>query len=256
LGSSNAFEIEGAMPIIRGGRTNYGQPLGILMLDTNFPRPPGDVGNATTFPFPVRYKIVKDAVPARVMGHSPDPALLEPFIAAMQELEAEGVRAITTSCGFLAIYQRELADSVSVPVLTSALLQVPLASRLLRKGQVVGILTEREELTERHFNSVGFSADDIAVVVKGFPPDAVFPTVFFGDKREADTDVLEAEMVELAKTLVREHPEVGAIVCECTNFVPYSQAMRRAPALPIFDLYTLAMTAFQSTVGHEFDGYL
>jgi hypothetical protein len=190
------------------------------------------------------------------MGHSPDPTLLEPFIAAMRELEADGVRAITTSCGFLAIYQQELADTVSLPVHTSAQLQVPLAARLLRKGQAVGILTEREELTERHFNAVGFSARDVPVVVHGFPADAVFPTVFFGDKREADTDVLEAEMVELARTLLGRHPEVGAIVCECTNFVPYSQAMRRATGLPIFDLYTLVMTAFEATVGHDFDGYL
>ena len=243
------------MPIIRGGHTNYGQPIGILMLDTNFPRPPGDVGNATTWPFPVRYKIVKDARPARVMGIEPDPTVLDPFLAAARELEAEGVRAITTSCGFLAVYQAELAASVSVPVLTSALLQVPLVSRLLRPGQKVGILTEREELTERHFNSVGFTATETPVVVKGFPEDAVFPTVFFGDKREADTSVLEAEMVDLARALVRDNPDVGAIVCECTNFVPYSQAMRRAVELPLFDLYTLVTTAFQATVGHDFHGY-
>lgn len=244
------------MPVIKGGRTNYGQPIGIIMLDTNFPRPPGDVGNATTFPFPVRYKIVKGAVPARVMGRDPDRSLIEPFITAAQELEQEGVRAITTSCGFLAIYQRELAEAVAVPMLTSALLQVPLAARTIRSDQKVGILTEKEELTERHFQAAGFSSSDIPVVVKGFPPDAVFPTVFFGDKREADTDVLEAEMVALARALVEEHPDVGAIVCECTNFVPYSQAMRRATGLPLYDLFTLVHQAFLTTVGHEFTGYL
>lgn len=243
------------MPVITGGRTNYGLPIGILMLDTNFPRPPGDVGNATTWPFPVRYRIVKDAVPARVMGNNPDPTVLEPFIAALRELEREGVRAITTSCGFLAVYQRELAAAVDVPVLTSALLQVPLVSQMLRPGQKVGILTEREELTERHFQSVGFSAETTPVVVKGFPPDAVFPTVFFGDKLEADTDVLEREMVELATALVDEHPDVKAIVCECTNFVPYSQAMRRAVGLPIFDIYTLVTQAFAATIGRDFNGY-
>lgn len=244
------------MSTIRGGRTNYGQPIGILMLDTTFPRPPGDIGNATTFPFPVRYKIVKGAVPARVMGNEPDPTVLEPFIEACRELEAEGVRAITTSCGFLAVFQEELAESVDVPVLTSALLQVPLASRTLKPGQKVGILTERAELTERHFRAVGFSGEETDVVVKGFRHDAVFPTVFFGDKQEADTDVLEAEMVELAESLVAEHPDVKAIVLECTNFVPYSQAMRRAVGLPIYDIYTLVHHTFLATVGHDFNGYL
>src|SRR5215216_3062485 len=117
------------MTRLRGGRTVYGQALGILMLDTRFPRPPGDVGHAATWPFPVCYRIVQGAQPHRIMGETPDPALLAPFVEAARELEAAGVRAITTSCGFLAAFQRELAAAVSVPVLTSALLQVPLAAR-------------------------------------------------------------------------------------------------------------------------------
>jgi aspartate/glutamate racemase len=242
--------------IIRGGRTVYGQALGILMLDTRFPRPPGDVGNASSWPFPVQYKVVKGAWVSRVMGNEPDPTVLEPFVEAARELEAEGVRAITTSCGFLSIFQRELAAAVSIPVLTSALLQVPLAARMLAPGRQVGILTERNTLTERHFQAVGFSAADLPVVVLDFPPDAVFPTVFYGNLLEADTAVLEREMTELAARLVREHPNVGAIVCECTNFVPYSQAMRKAAGVPVFDLYTLVMQTYLATVGTEFRGFL
>src|SRR5204863_5209415 len=104
------------MGIVRGGRTVYGQALGILMLDTRFPRLPGDVGNATTWPFPTHYKVVRDARQARIMGAEPDETLLEPFLAGALELEAAGVRAITTSCGFLAAFQRELAAAVSIPV--------------------------------------------------------------------------------------------------------------------------------------------
>src|SRR5205807_10461921 len=104
-------------------RTIYGQALGILMLETRFPRPPGDVGNALTWPFPTHYRVVKGAHPSRIMGRDPDPGLLAPFLDAARELEAHGVRAITTSCGFLAVFQRELASAVSVPVVTSALLQ-------------------------------------------------------------------------------------------------------------------------------------
>ncbi len=242
--------------IIKGGRGTYGQAVGILQLDTNFPRPPGDVGNATTWPFPVRYKIVRGAVPARVMGTDPDLSLLEPFIDAVRELERDGVRAITTSCGFLAIHQQALAAVAAIPVLTSALLQVPLASRIIRPDQIVGILTEKEELTERHFNGMGWSSKDIPVVVKGFPKSATFPTVFFGDKLEADMDILEQDLVDLACALVAQEPKVGAIVLECTNFVPYSQAMRRAVKLPIFDLYTLVMQTFLATVGHDFTGFM
>src|SRR5688572_15199686 len=100
------------MALLRGGRTVYGQALGILMLDTRFPRPPGDVGNALTWPFPTQYRIVTGAHQQRIMGAKPDPTLLAPFLEAARDLEALGVRAITTSCGFLAAFQRELAAAV------------------------------------------------------------------------------------------------------------------------------------------------
>src|SRR3954468_24275227 len=200
------------MAQLRGGRTVYGQALGILMLDTRFPRPPGDVGNATTWPFPTQYRIVKGADTSRIMGEEPDPTLLAPFIEAAQDLEAHGVRAITTSCGFLAVFQRELAAAVSVPVLTSSLLQVPIVARLLRPDQKVAVLTEQPHLTERHFQGVGWSARDVPVVLESLPPDAVFPTVFIDNGLESDTAVLEQEMVAFAQRVVRDHPDVGALV--------------------------------------------
>jgi hypothetical protein len=239
-------------PVIRGGRTLYGHTLGILMLETLAPRLPGDVGNALTWPFPVRYRIVKGADPSRIMGQQPDPALLEPFLAAARELEAEGVQAITTSCGFLAVFQREIAAAVGVPVLTSALLQVPIVARMIRPGQQVGILTERPNLTERHFEGVGWSSREIPIVVRAMPPGAAFPAVYIDNALEADTAVLEREAVELASGLVQEHPDVGAIVLECTNFVPFSHAMRRATGRPIFDLYTLVIQTYLATTGHDF----
>ena len=69
------------MPIVKGSRANYGEAIGILTLDTVFPRVPGDVGNATTFDFPVRFRVVTGASPKRVV-HEQDPALLKPFIEA------------------------------------------------------------------------------------------------------------------------------------------------------------------------------
>ena len=242
---------------VHGGRTLYGQALGILMLDTHFPRLPGDVGNATTWPFPVHYRIVSGARQHRIMGAEPDQTLLEPFLEAARELEQAGVRAITTSCGFLACFQRELAAAVAIPVLTSALLQVPLVASLFGPGRKVGILTERAaNLTERHFQGMGWSAAQIDCVVMGLPPEAVFPRVFIEDGREAEPAVLEREMVQLAVDLVEQHPDVGAIVSECTNFVPFSQAMRRASGRPVYDLYTLVMQTFYATVGAEFHGFL
>jgi Asp/Glu/hydantoin racemase len=226
------------------------------MLDTRFPRPRGDIGNATTWPFPVRYKIVKGAVPRRVVGE-PDPDLLRPFIDAARELADEGVRAITTSCGFLAVFQRELAAAVPVPVVTSSLLQVPLAAAAIGRQRRVAIMTSRDELTERHFNGVGWSSRDIPVVVKALPADGSFANVYSTKQPEdeqpvVDSGVLERELIGTAGELLAEHPDVGAVVMECANYVPYSQAVRRATGLPVFDLYTLVMSTYEATTGTEF----
>lgn len=245
-----------AAAVVQGGHTVYGQALGILMLDTRFPRPPGDVGNALTWPFPVRYRIVAGAESRRVIGET-DPALLRPFIDAACDLQAAGVRAITTSCGFLAIFQRELQAGLSVPMLTSSLLQVPLAARLIRPGQKVAILTSRDQLTERHFSGVGWSSKDIPIHVEVLPQDARLTNVYSSlvpepEHPEADQSVLERELVAAAMAAVRGHPEIGALVLECTNYVPYSQAIRQTLELPVFDLYTLVMQSYLATSGREF----
>ena len=113
----------------------YGVPIGILMLDTKFQRFNGDIGNAQTWPFPVQYKIVHGAVPNKVVDTLNNRDLFQRFADAADELIAEGVDGITTTCGFLALYQQELAAHCSVPVATSALLQVPMVARMLPKGK-------------------------------------------------------------------------------------------------------------------------
>ena len=225
---------------LRGGYTNYGQDVGILMLDTRFPRPPGDIGNARSYDFPVRYKVVRGAVQGRIMGHEPDAALIEPFVEAARELEREGVGAITTSCGFLAPFQRRLAAAVGVPVFTSALIQAPLIHAMLPPGRRIGVFTERAGfLTDRHFNGVGWSMEDIPVHIQGMGPHAVFPDVYIGNALEADTDVLAAEMVGMTEAFLGECPDAGAILLECTNMCPFSRHVREVSGLPVFDINTM-----------------
>lgn len=223
-----------------GGFTNYGQDIGVLMLDTRFPRPPGDIGNARSYDFPVRYKTVRGAVPGRVMEYEPDPALIEPFIEAARELEREGVRAITTSVGFLAPFQRQLSAAVSIPVFASALIQAPLIHATLPAGRKIGIFTERAQfMTEGHFNGVGWSADDIPVHVQGMKPDAVFPQVYIGNGPELDSDILVAEMVAMTEEFTTDCPDAGAILFECTNMCPFAHHVRAASNLPVFDINTM-----------------
>jgi len=226
-----------------GGRTNYGEDIGILMLDTRFPRVPGDIGNARTFPFPVRYKIVRGASPARVVMEG-DPALLEPFIAAARELEAEGVRAVTTSCGFLAIFQKELAAAVKIPVFASSLLQVPFLYGLFGHQGKAGILTARKaSLGTRHFEGCGIR--DIPLAIAGMDESPEFTRVFLrwgeGGAEEAplDLETAERELAEEARGLVARDPEVRFIVLECTNMPPFRKAIQEASGRPVYDIVTL-----------------
>lgn len=238
---------ERTIMIVKGGFTNYGQTIGIIMLDTDFPRIPGDIGNALTYSFPVRYRKVKDASTGQVVLKKAA-GLLQQFINAAQELQEEGVKAITTSCGFLAIYQNELASAVRIPVFTSSLLQVPLIYKMLRVGQKVGIITANAStLTEEHFNGVGWSARDIPVVIAGMETVQEFPAIFVhGTRKEIDVDNVTKEILCVGESLLQKNPEVGAIVLECTNMPPFKPALQEHLRIPVFDIITLINMVYSS----------
>ena len=222
---------------VQGGFNQYGFTVGILMLDTRFPRIPGDMGNAATFPFPVRYQRVAGADPDLVVRRGAE-GLLPAFIAGARALEREGVGAITTNCGFLVKYQRELGAAVSVPVFTSTLLLVPLVHRMLPPGRCVGIMTVNAgTLGPEHFQSAGIG--DIPLAVAGMETEKEFTRVLLGDELELDVDLAREEHVRVARRLVGEHPDVGAIVLECTNMPPYADDIRRETGRPVFDIVSL-----------------
>ncbi len=222
---------------VQGGFNQYGFTVGILMLDTRFPRIPGDMGNAATFPFPVRYQRVAGADPDLVVRRGAE-GLLPAFIAGARELEREGVGAITTNCGFLVKYQRELAAAVGVPVFTSTLLLVPLVHSMLPPGRRVGIMTvNAATLGPEHLRGAGIG--DVPLAVAGMETEKEFTRVLLGDELELDVDLAREEHVRVARRLVGEHPDVGAIVLECTNMPPYADDIRRETGRPVFDIVSL-----------------
>ncbi len=216
------------------------------MLDTKFPRIPGDIGNPDTFPFPVRYRRVAGASAERVVRRKPED-LLPGFIDAARQLEREGASAITTSCGFLARFQSDLAAAVRVPVCTSSLMLVPLVHRMLPAKRAVGILTiDASALGPAELRGAGVAAD-IPTVVAGLEGEAEFARAILEDRPSLDVDVCREEHVRVARRLVDAHPEVGALVLECTNMPPYRQAIHEATALPIFDIVHLVTLLHQAT---------
>lgn len=216
--------------------------LGILMLESRFPRIVGDIGNPSTWPFPVRYRVVKGASPDRVVRHQAT-GLLDAFCDAADQLVAEGVDGISTTCGFLVLFQDDIARRCGVPVATSSLMQAPFIERLLPPGKRVGILTiSAEALSPAHLDAAGVAPDTPIVGADG---GAEFSRVILGDLPELDTSKAEQDITSAGRTLVETNPEVGAILFECTNMAPYAHALRAELGLPVFDVYSF-LTWFHS----------
>ncbi len=227
-----------------GGKSLHGTPVGILMLDARFPRVPGDMGNALTWPFPVHYKIVRGASPDQVVRHNAQ-GLVPDFIAAARELVADGVDGITTNCGFLSLFQDELAHAVNVPVVASALMQVPILQTVLPPGQRVGIITiSRPSLSEDHLNHANVPLDTPIIGTDG---GRELSRVILDDEPEMDVELARLDMIDAGRSLIEEHGNIGAILLECTNMVPYAADLRREFGLPIFSIYTF-VTWFQSAL--------
>ncbi|MBI3827312.1 MAG: aspartate/glutamate racemase family protein [Candidatus Rokubacteria bacterium] len=223
---------------VRGGFNQYGFTVGVLLLDTKFPRVIGDIGNAQTFPFPVRYHRVAGATSDLVVRRGAE-GLLPAFIEGARALEREGVGAITTSCGFLITFQRQIAAAVRVPVFTSSLLQVPLVARMLPAGRRVGIITvNASTLTPEHLAGAGIGPE-IPLAVIGLETEKEFTRVLLDDELELDVELAREEHVRVARRLMSEHADLGAIVLECTNMPPYADDVRRATGLPVFDIVSL-----------------
>jgi len=221
-------------------QTYYGVSLGILMVKSAFRRYPGDIGNALTWPFPVQYRIVAEARPSNIINLHNE-SLLEPFQRAADELIAGGVAGITTTCGFLSLYQRELAAHCPVPVATSSLLQIPSVAHLLPPGKRVGILTyNAEALNHAYLDAVGVAADTPIV---GMPPDSRFVRWISQADNSIPRALLCEDVVAAARRLCQQHPDVGAIVCECTNMPPFSHAIHAALGIPVFDVVTMVSAA-------------
>lgn len=223
--------------------------LGIMQLDTRFPRIQGDIGNHESYDFPVNIKIVSGASVQRVVMEG-DPTLLAPFLEAARELEREGVCAITTSCGFLAPFQQEIAAAVDVPVFLSSLVQIPLA-HLMTQGRIGIVTANGTSLLERHFRAAGVSPT-IPLAVRGLHDKPSFATTILDDTETIDPGQIEQEVVEAVQELMGVYPDIGAFVFECHNLAPYAPAVVEATGKPVFDIIEFAHWIYGTIVKRTF----
>lgn len=219
----------------RGGKTVYGASVGILMLETRFPRIPGDMGNALSWPFPVQYRVVRGATPDNVVRNDPT-KLVDDFIDAGRDLVRSGCDGITTNCGFLSLIQDQVKEALGVPVATSSLMQVPMVQAMLPPGQRVGVITiSKTTLTAAHLKAAGAPLDTPIVGTDG---GRCFTRDILRDAAEIDFDEARLDLRDAAYSMQKEHPDVGAIVLECTNMVPYAQEIRAITGLPTYSIYS------------------
>lgn len=223
--------------IAQGGKAIYGAPLGILMLEARFPRILGDMGNGLTWNFPVLFRVVRGASPTRVVEQGAA-GLLDAFIDAARDLVDLGAEGITTNCGFLSLFQRELAEAVQVPVATSSLMQVPWVQATLPPGKRVGVITvNKGGVTPRHLEAAGVPLD---VPMEGTEGGREFFRVLIrAEKTDLDVELARQDILDAAARLTARHPEVGAIVLECTNMPPYAADVAEATALPVHDIFSM-----------------
>ncbi|RGE19179.1 aspartate/glutamate racemase family protein [Leucobacter sp. wl10] len=236
--------------VLHGGRHFYGFDIGVLVLDNSNPRPLGDIGNAQTWDFPILYEVVESASAQHVVEEGAA-GLLPAFIEGARKLERLGVKAILTSCGFLAVFQRELAAAVGVPVATSSLLQLPLALQAVSPERKICVLTiNGEKLTREYFESVGVREEDMdRITVVGLEHSEMLYSALILRSGVLDVDVARADMVAAARGAVDADDSIGAFVMECTNMPPYTEAVRAATGLPVWDVVTLGNTLYRAVSG-------
>lgn len=211
--------------------------VGVIMLDTAFPRPLGDIGNPATFGGQGLYEIVSGATASRVIEGDPtDPELLAGFLAARDRLRARGAAVIITSCGILARHQAALQSGCDVPVLSSALILLP---DLLAEGRSVGVMgMDSRSITPALLSAVGAPADTpVAGLEEGL---GLYPVL---KRNQAHTPLdlaaAEADVIAAGRRLLARDPAITAIVLECANLPPYRAALSEALGVAVHDILTL-----------------
>jgi hypothetical protein len=240
-----------------------GMGLGILLLDDYYPAFPGDVRNPSAYPFPIQYEVVEGVDIYRLVRGEDKASCLQPILNAARKLEKLGCRAILGECGYFAYFQREVASAIQKPVFMSSLLQVPLAQQIVGKSRVVGILVANSQfLTEEHLKSVGIELGS-NYVIGGAMDDGrcvEFDHLWTAGIRpsipQADYEKAEKEFLAVAEEFYRAHPNMGAMVLECTGFPPFARALQRIIDIPIFSWGTMMEYAYAVVVHRDYYGHV
>lgn len=269
----------GALQFPRCGIGYYGQPVGILMYEYfmskchpqetiqtkgklipsnyhTFTRIPGDVGNASTYDFPVQFKLIRDTDFNELLPWPTD-HMREKVRKACRELEEDGVRCIATTCGLMASLQQDMASAVNIPVFSSACLQIPLACQIVAPKKVAVLTATGRVLSERHLQCVGVTPE-MPHVIWGMEKYENTDYSLWTDELDMDKrrEYLERVMRHAALDCLEHNPDVGAFVLECTNMPPASLAIQEATGMPVFDVITMINWARLGVAQRRYYGFM
>jgi len=205
----------------------------------------GNSTNPKTFPFPILYRRVPGANIETIL-ENPDPRIMERMIREARAMEDAGVRGITTSCGFNAIFQRKIASALRVPFFSSSLLQVPLIRQMMGPERSILVLTAKKAaLREEHLREAGITPDT-ALFIYGMEECPEWGKIFSAPRDDVDLEIIAEEVLQTGERAHREHPHAGAFVLECTDLPPFADALRERTKLPVFDFVTLTEYIYRS----------
>lgn len=247
---------------VRRGRRCYGMGLGVILLDEEFPGFPGDMRNASAYPFPVQYEVAEGVTSQALIFEQDKSPCLTSIQKAADKLAAMGCRAVAGECGYFAYFQQEIAAHVDIPVFMSSLLQVPWALQLVGPRKKVGILVAFQQFfTQAHFRAVGIP-DDARIVVSGAIESGPCPELLAMcghddvDQRGARYEQMELEFVRAAREFQRTHADLGALVLECSAMQPFARAVQRQLDIPVFSWGTLLDYAYSVVAHRDYYGHV
>lgn len=237
-------------------RVVYGVTIGILLMETTIPFIPGDVGNATSYDFPVLFETVKGLTTMRMFQK--DQTAFQEFLSAAQRLRRQGVRAITGDCGYMLAFQDELAEKMDVPVFLSTLIQIPFILKTIGRFGKVGVLCANSgTLTSDFLKIAGIPEQDLArVPVQGLENFKHFKEVIHEETGVLDSERMSQEVVEAALKVVKNNQGVKAILLECSDLPPYAAAVQNATGLPVFDFITMIKYVHTVVLRKQFEGVM
>lgn len=238
----------------RPGQVSSGEAIGILLLDTSVPFIPGDVANATSYDFPVRFQRVPGFSVARAIGK--DPSVYDLLLEAALDLVGQGVRAVTGDCGFMAMHQKRLARDLPVPVFLSSLLQIPFMLSIIGGNEKIGVITADSRSLDAALLAALNIGEADRLVIQGLENKAQFYRFAIEESGELDAAQVEAEVIDAGRTLLTRDRSVSAVLLECSLLPPYAAALAQAISLPVFDYMTMINYVYAAVVKQRYSGYL